>query len=101
MTAQAFGDAPDLAEGQIDALAPEHVVTLVRFLASPAADAVNGQVFVVYGPSVALVAAPVVEQKFTAEGDAWGAVELGDELSKYFAARDPDRMFSSIGLLDS
>ena len=37
MTAETFGDAPDLAAGQVDPLSPEHVVTLVRYLASPAA----------------------------------------------------------------
>ena len=36
MTADVFGEAPELAEGQIDPLSPEHVVNLVRFLASPA-----------------------------------------------------------------
>ena len=61
MTADVFGDAPELAEGQIDALSPEHVVTLVRFLCSPAAQRVNGQLFIVYGPTVTLVAAPIVE----------------------------------------
>src|SRR5690606_11369019 len=40
MTAAVFGDEPELAEGQIDPLSPEHVVTLVRFLASPASEAV-------------------------------------------------------------
>src|SRR6202046_2487669 len=37
MTADVFGDAPEVADGQVDPLSPEHVVTLVRFLASPAA----------------------------------------------------------------
>ena len=36
MTADVFGESPELAEGQIDPLSPEHVVNLVRFLASPA-----------------------------------------------------------------
>ena len=36
MTADVFGDAPELADGQIDPLSPDHVVNLVRFLASPA-----------------------------------------------------------------
>lgn len=100
MTAETFGEAPTLADGEVDGLSPEHVVTLVRFLASPAADAVNGQVFVVYGPSVALVAAPVLERKFSADGDAWDATELGAAMSQYFADRDPQRMFSALGLLD-
>ena len=44
---------------------------LVRFLASPASDEVNGQVFIVYGPTVTLVAAPTAEHRFHADGDAW------------------------------
>src|SRR3546814_7462453 len=54
MTADVFGDAPELGEGQVDALSPEHVVTLVSYLASPASDRVNGQLFIVYGPTVTL-----------------------------------------------
>jgi NAD(P)-dependent dehydrogenase (short-subunit alcohol dehydrogenase family) len=101
MTAETFGDAPALSAGEIDPLSPDHVVTLVRFLASPAAKSVNGQVFVVYGPSVALVAAPVLEQTFSASGDAWTQGDLSAALAAYFADRDPDRMFSSVGLLDN
>jgi 3-oxoacyl-[acyl-carrier protein] reductase len=100
MTADTFGDIPALAEGRIDPLSPDHVVTLVQFLASPAAQAVNGQVFIVYGSSVAIVAAPVLEQRFTADGDAWTPGDLGDALAGYFAERDPERMFSAVGLLD-
>ena len=37
MTADVFGEAPP-RDGQVDPLSPDHVVTLVRFLASPAAD---------------------------------------------------------------
>jgi NAD(P)-dependent dehydrogenase (short-subunit alcohol dehydrogenase family) len=101
MTAGAFGAAPDLADGEVDGLSPEHVVTLVRFLASPAAAAVNGQVFVVYGPSVALLAAPKVEAKFTAEGEAWNPHDLGATLAKYFADRDPESMFSAVGIMEN
>ena len=54
MTADVFGDAPDVPAGEIDSLSPEHVVSLVRFLASPASDGVSGQVFIVYGPTVTL-----------------------------------------------
>jgi NAD(P)-dependent dehydrogenase (short-subunit alcohol dehydrogenase family) len=101
MTADAFGAAPALADGDVDPLSPEHVVTLVRFLASPAAHVVNGQVFIVYGPSVALVAAPVLEHEFAAEGNAWDPRSLGETISEYFAGRDPQRMFSAVGLLGS
>ena len=99
MTADVFGDVPDLADGEVDGLSPEHVVTLVRFLASPAAERVNGQVFIVYGPSVTLVAAPVAEYEFTASGSAWSPADLSDTLVGYFAERDPALTFSATGLM--
>jgi 3-oxoacyl-[acyl-carrier protein] reductase len=99
MTADVFGDAPDLSEGQIDELSPEHVVNLVRFLSSPASEGVNGQLFIVYGPTVTLVAAPTVEKRFTADSDAWSADDLDDTLRAYFADRDPELGFSASALM--
>lgn len=99
MTAEVFGEAPELGEGQIDPLSPEHVVNLVRFLASPAADRVNGQVFIVYGPTVTLVAAPTAEHRFHAEGQVWDPADLGATMRDYFADRDPERNFGVIGLM--
>ena len=100
MTADVFGDAPDLADGQIDPLSPEHVVNLVRFLASPASEGVNGQLFIVYGPTVTLVAAPTAEARFDAESDAWDPSKLSDTLRDYFAGRDPQKCFSATGLME-
>jgi len=100
MTAEVFGAAPELASGEIDPLSPEHVVSLVRFLASPASDAVNGQVFVVYGPTVALVAAPTAEHRFHAEGAAWDPAALSDSMRDYFTGRDPERTFGATGLIE-
>ncbi|MDT5183812.1 MAG: hypothetical protein QOJ20_2347 [Mycobacterium sp.] len=99
MTADVFGEAPELTEGQIDPLSPEHVVNLVRFLASPASEGVNGQLFIVYGPTVTLVAAPTAEQRFSAESDAWEPSELSKTLQNYFADRDPERNFSATALM--
>ncbi|RWA16299.1 3-ketoacyl-ACP reductase [Mycolicibacterium elephantis DSM 44368] len=99
MTADVFGEAPDLAEGQVDPLSPEHVVKLVCFLASPASEGVNGQLFIVYGPTVTLVAAPTVEAQFTAESGAWDPADLSTTLQKYFAGRDPERNFSATALM--
>jgi NAD(P)-dependent dehydrogenase (short-subunit alcohol dehydrogenase family) len=103
MTAEVFGQAPEVGpdhqEGQIDPLSPEHVVTLVRFLASPAAEAVNGQVFIVYGPRVTLVSAPSVERQFVSGAQAWDPGELSVTLHDYFAGRDPERNFSATGLM--
>ena len=99
MTADVFGEAPELAEGQIDPLSPEHVVNLVRFLASPASKDVNGQLFIVYGPTVTLVAAPTAEKHFTADAAAWDAGALSDTLNHYFADRDSERSFSATALM--
>ena len=108
MTADVFGPGPEISdtsdtsdtgEAQIDPLSPDHVVTLVQFLASPAAAEVNGQVFIVYGPQVTLVAAPTAERKFSAEGAAWEPGQLSGTLQQYFAGRDPERNFSAVGLM--
>ncbi|MFD4182602.1 3-oxoacyl-ACP reductase [Rhodococcus sp. NPDC058514] len=98
MTENVFGDAP--ADGT-DPLSPEHVVNLVSYLASPAADAINGQVFIVYGPMVALMAAPVVEQRFDSPDTVWSPEGLADSLGGYFEGRDPARMFAATAAVKS
>ena len=99
MTAGVFGDAPELQQGQVDPLSTDHVVTLVRFLSSPASEAVNGQLFIVYGPTVTLVAAPTAEKHFTANSNAWDPTDLSVTLHDYFADRDPERGFSATTLM--
>lgn len=99
MTADVFGAAPELPAGEIDPLSPEHVVTLVRFLAAPASEGVNGQVFVVYGPTVTLVAAPLAEHRFHADGAAWDPDALSDSIRDYFDGRDPERTFGAMDLM--
>jgi NAD(P)-dependent dehydrogenase (short-subunit alcohol dehydrogenase family) len=101
MTAGVFGDAPELEAGQVDPLSTDHVVTLVRFLAAPASEGVNGQLFIVYGPKVTLVAPPTAEHHFSADGAAWDADELSATMRDYFAGRDPERGFSATGLMES
>lgn len=97
MTAAVFGDAP--TDG-VDPLDPEHVVRLVTYLAGSDSDAVTGQVFVVYGPKVTLMAAPTVDEVFVAEGDAWSAEDLAKTLTGHFADRDPGRTFSASALVN-
>ncbi len=86
---------------QVDPLSPEHVVKLVRFLSSPASENVNGQLFIVYGPTVTLVAAPTVESHFTASSAEWDMTQLSATLRGYFADRDPERNFSATALMES
>ncbi|MGL4307148.1 MAG: 3-oxoacyl-ACP reductase [Mycobacteriaceae bacterium] len=97
MTESVFGAAP---VDDIDPLSPEHVVSLVNYLVSPAAEMVNGQVFIVYGPMVALMAAPTVEQQFIASGNRWEPRKLSTTLEDYFADRDPQKTFSASASLN-
>ncbi|MEB8339585.1 3-oxoacyl-ACP reductase [Streptomyces endophyticus] len=102
MTADSFGtgNGPD---GGLDIMAPERVGTFVAHLASPAADGINGQVFVVYGDMVALMAPPTVEHKFTAADGVFTAEELDAQLTPYFEGRDPYRTYAaySVAALDT
>ncbi|MGQ4616847.1 3-oxoacyl-ACP reductase [Nocardia sp. R7R-8] len=97
MTEAVFSPAP---EGEPDPLSPDHVARLVTYLASPAADAVNGQLFVVYGGLVALMAAPVVERRFHAAAGEWSPRGLADTLGGYFADRPDGRTFSASSLTE-
>lgn len=76
-------------------MAPERVATLVAHLASPAAGKINGQVFVVYGDMVALLAPPTVERKFTAADGTFTPEELDAQLTPDFNGRDPYRNYAA------
>ena len=101
MTQGVFGAAPD---GEPDPLSVDHVTPLVTYLASPGADRISGQVFVVYGGKVVLMSAPAVAARFDAPGGAagsslWTVDGLSDSLGGYFADRDPALSFASTDIL--
>jgi NAD(P)-dependent dehydrogenase (short-subunit alcohol dehydrogenase family) len=101
MTAGVFGEG--LTAGGLDILAPERVATFVSYLASPASEEITGQVFVVYGDMVALLAAPTVERKFTAGDGVFSVDEFDALLTPYFTGRDPHRTYAahSVARLDT
>lgn len=94
MTEQVFRADPETGRA-LDIMDPARVATFVSYLAGPASEEINGQVFVVYGDMVALLAAPTVERKFTADHDAFDVDELDTKLTSYFAGRDPHRNYAA------
>ena len=97
MTAEVFGEAP--AGGGADPLSVEHVAPFVAYLASPAADAVNGQVFVVHGGMVAHLAPPTVARRFETGAGLWTPGEIAASLGPYFDGRDVDDVFAAHDLM--
>jgi len=63
MTAELMGPP---TPGTADPLAPEHVAPLVVHLASPAGEAINGEVFVVHGGVAAVLDPPRIRATYTA-----------------------------------
>jgi NAD(P)-dependent dehydrogenase (short-subunit alcohol dehydrogenase family) len=93
MTAELMGPPPAAA---VDPLAPEHVAPLVVYLASPAAETINGEVFVVHGGVAAVMEPPRIRAAFHAStpDGMWTLESVHAALSPAFGDTGP-----SVGFL--
>jgi NAD(P)-dependent dehydrogenase (short-subunit alcohol dehydrogenase family) len=68
---------------------PSHVATFVAYLSSPAAERISGQLFVVYGGLVGVVAQQAFDQRFEAPEGRWTVEGLTEALGPYYEKRQP------------
>jgi len=75
-----------------DPIAPEHVTPLVTYLASPAAERINGEIFVVHGGVAAVLNPPSIRAVFHADtpDGMWTLPAVHDALAGEFADSSPD-----------
>ncbi|MGH9050111.1 MAG: SDR family NAD(P)-dependent oxidoreductase [Acidimicrobiia bacterium] len=87
----------DASEGDLDVFAPENVSPLVAYLASPAAAKVSGQVFVVWGRKIDVLAGPGVDRRFETD-DRWTPAGVDDALTSFYEVRTPIQDGFRIGM---
>ena len=75
-----------------DPIAPEHVTPLVTYLASPAAERINGEVFIVHGGVAAVMNPPSIRAVFHADtpDGLWTLPAVHEALAGEFADHSPD-----------
>jgi 3-oxoacyl-[acyl-carrier protein] reductase len=71
-----------------DQFAPEHVSPLVGWLASPLAERVSGQVFVIWGKHITVVTRPGTDTRFESS-DVWNVDGVQAQLGPHFEKLEP------------
>ncbi len=78
----------DAMDDDFAIFAVENVSPLVAFLASPQAAAVSGQLFIVYGRKITVVAGPAIDEEFTVD-DQWTPDNVASALAPFYEKRTP------------
>jgi len=77
-------------ESGFDVFDPENIGPFVAYLASPQAQRISGEVFVVWGKQVTVVGRPTLETRFENTVNApWTLDTLHRQLGPYFERREP------------
>jgi 3-oxoacyl-[acyl-carrier protein] reductase len=84
ITAAAFAEP----EEGFDQFSTDHVTPLVSYLASPGAENISGNVFVVWGKEIAVMGHPKRDVELRV-GDAWNFDAVAAEVGGYFEGKRP------------
>jgi 3-oxoacyl-[acyl-carrier protein] reductase len=88
MTEELAGFANAEVVDGFDPFGVEHVAPLVAYLASPAAEKVSGQLFVVHGRTISVIHGPFAEHSFETD-DQWTPDAVAAALVPFYDARTP------------
>ncbi|MFQ5514556.1 MAG: SDR family NAD(P)-dependent oxidoreductase [Myxococcota bacterium] len=75
-------------EQGFDTFSPANVAPFAAYLASPLAERISGQLFIVYGTQVTVVGRPTLDTRFEST-ESWTAASLHEQLGPHFEKLEP------------